>query len=96
MHSLVTVDGDYSALLRTKGSLGLQSPRLSSHIADSLPAQTISTYRILSMPVCNNAEGINVEIKVCCFDRLQSYNIYARKKLVSTYQELDFKKECIL
>ena len=96
MHSLVPVDGDYSAPLRAKGSLGLQSPRLSSHITDSLPAQTISTYRILSMPVCNNAEGINVEMKVCCLIGFNPTTYTLEKKLVSTYQELDFKKERIL
>lgn len=62
--SMVTVDGEL-ALLRMGDSRGLQSPRLASRIADSLPAQAVSAHRMLSMLVGDGAGGIDVETEAC-------------------------------
>lgn len=64
--SMVTVINEF-VLLRTGDELvGCNCLAKTSHIADSLPTQLISMYRILSIFVCNNADAIDVKVEICC------------------------------
>lgn len=62
---MVTVDGELALLRVGDGLVDCNRLAWASRIADGLPAQAVSAHRMLSALMGNNANGIDVEARVC-------------------------------